>query len=108
MSNYFYDLPTTNLRRNSYIYPSSTGGNLRILNLPELFGKTHFRISPATYLYPSMFASFTCLNNLNERHLAPEFDSISESLYVVADLDSEAGLELIKEAINSLVSLTAP
>jgi len=32
-----------------------------------------------------------------------EFDSVSESLYIVADLDSAAGLDLIKEGLNSLV-----
>lgn len=52
MANWFYDLPTTNLRRNSYIYPSSTGSNMRIFNLPDVFGKTRFRVDPATYLYP--------------------------------------------------------
>lgn len=57
MANWFYDLPTTNLRRNSYIYPSSTGGNLRIFNLLDVFGKTRFRASPATYLYSCMFLS---------------------------------------------------
>lgn len=36
--------------------------------------------------------------------LAPEFEPVSESLYIVADLDSEAGVSLIKEAITSLVS----
>ncbi|KJA25590.1 glycosyltransferase family 24 protein [Hypholoma sublateritium FD-334 SS-4] len=87
MANWFYDLPTTNLRRNSYIYPSSTGGNLRIFNLPDVFGKTRFRASPATYLYSSA-----------------EFEAISESLYIVADLDSEAGRSLIKEAITSLTA----
>ncbi|KAF9478976.1 hypothetical protein BDN70DRAFT_807681 [Pholiota conissans] len=85
MSNWFYDLPTTNLRRNSYIYPSNTAANLRIFNLPELFGKTRFRASPATYLYSGL-----------------DFEAVSESLYIIADLDSEAGLGLIKEAVSSL------
>jgi hypothetical protein len=35
--------------------------------------------------------------------LIAEFDSVSESLYIVADLDSAAGLDLIKEGLNSLV-----
>ncbi|KAJ3505081.1 hypothetical protein NLJ89_g7601 [Agrocybe chaxingu] len=82
MSNYFYDLPTTNKRRNRYIYPSP--GGLRIVNLPEVFAKSSFRASPPTYLYPS------------------GWESVSESLYIIADLDSEAGLKLVKEALLSL------
>ncbi|KIM46645.1 glycosyltransferase family 24 protein [Hebeloma cylindrosporum] len=84
MSNYFYDLPTSSKRRNRYIFPSNAAGRLRIVNLPELFGRARFRVSPPTYIYP------------------PEFDSVSESLYIVADFDSVAGLDLIKEGLNSL------
>lgn len=40
--------------------------------------------------------------------LAPEFEPVSESLYIIADLDSEAGISLIKEAITSLVGLFRP
>ncbi|KDR79892.1 hypothetical protein GALMADRAFT_242006 [Galerina marginata CBS 339.88] len=84
MGNYFYDLPTTSKRRNSYIYPSTGSKNVHILNLPDVFAKTRFRVSASTYLYPS------------------ESESIPESLYIVADLDSENGLGLVKEAISSL------
>ncbi|KAF8954770.1 hypothetical protein BDZ97DRAFT_1908037 [Flammula alnicola] len=82
MSNYFYDLPTTSKRRNRYIFSSNAAGSVRILNLPEVFGKTL---------------------SVSRLRLA-DFESISESLYVVADLDSEAGLSLIKEALTSLTS----
>lgn len=43
----------------------------------------------------------TCITDVES--LALEFEVVSESLYIVADLDSEAGRSLIKEAITSLV-----
>ena len=52
MSTYFYDLPTTQHRRNRYIYSTTTDGGLRIVNLPELFLRTGFSTSPSTFIYP--------------------------------------------------------
>lgn len=108
MSNYFYDLPTSSKRRNRYIFPSNAAGSLRIVNLPELFGRARFRVSPPTYIYPRrwlflMLAGFRKILVLMVILVIAEFDSISESLYIVADLDSVAGLDLIKEGLNSLV-----
>lgn len=58
MSNYFYDLPTSSKRRNRYIFPSNAAGSLRIVNLPELFGRARFRVSPPTYIYPRRWLFF--------------------------------------------------
>ncbi|TFK38220.1 UDP-glucose:Glyco protein glucosyltransferase-domain-containing protein [Crucibulum laeve] len=84
MENYFYNMPTTAKRRTRYIYPSTGGGSLRIMNLPELFEKTGLRLSPSSYIYPA------------------DTESVPMSVYVVADLDSEVGLELVKEALGSI------
>lgn len=112
MSNYFYDLPTSSKRRNRYIFPSNAAGSLRIVNLPELFGRARFRVSPPTYIYPRRWlflwlAGFRKILVLILMLVIAEFDSVSESLYIVADLDSAAGLDLIREGLNSLVCLAS-
>ncbi|KAF8164188.1 UDP-glucose:glycoprotein glucosyltransferase-domain-containing protein [Mycena galopus ATCC 62051] len=88
IENYFYDLPTSSARRNRYIFPASGpgagGAELRIVNLPEVFGRTGFRVAPGTFVYP------------------PETERIPLTMYVVADLDTEAGLGLVKEALSSI------
>ncbi|GLB42376.1 putative UDP-glucose:Glycoprotein Glucosyltransferase [Lyophyllum shimeji] len=84
MATFFYDQPTTALRRNQYIYPAATPGSPRILNLPEVFSRTNFKVAPSSFVYPS------------------ESSIMPLSLYVVADLDSQAGLHLVKEALSSI------
>ncbi|KAG5641244.1 hypothetical protein DXG03_005668 [Asterophora parasitica] len=84
MSTYFYDQPSTGLRRNPYVYPAKTPGSLRIFNLPDLFSRTGFLVEPSSYLYPS----------------GPQI--LPLSLYVIADLDSQSGLQLVKEALLSI------
>ncbi|KAJ7032380.1 UDP-glucose:glycoprotein glucosyltransferase-domain-containing protein [Mycena alexandri] len=82
ISTYFYDLPTSSLRRNPYIFPAS--GDVPIVSLPELLKRTGFRITPSTFVYPL------------------ETEQISMTMYVVADFDTEAGLALVKEALTSI------
>ncbi|KAJ7909648.1 glycosyltransferase family 24 protein [Mycena leptocephala] len=82
ISTYFYDLPTSSLRRNQYIFPPS--GEPRIFNVPELFRRTGFRVTPASFIYP------------------PETEQIPLTVYVVADFDTEGGLGLLKEALLSI------
>jgi UDP-glucose:glycoprotein glucosyltransferase len=41
LSTYFYDQPTTDKRRNRYIYPT-VAGSLKIVNMVELFARTGF------------------------------------------------------------------
>ncbi|KAJ7855514.1 hypothetical protein B0H14DRAFT_3865227 [Mycena olivaceomarginata] len=45
---YFYDLHTSSLCRNRYIFLAP--GDLRIVSLPELFSRTRFRVFPAPQL----------------------------------------------------------
>ncbi|KAJ6489844.1 glycosyltransferase family 24 protein [Mycena sanguinolenta] len=83
ISTYFYDLPTSSARRNRYIFPAS--GDLRIVDLPQLFKRTGFRAARAGFVYP------------------PETEQqIPMTLYVVADFDTEGGVLLLKEALNSI------
>ena len=57
MTNYFYDLPTTNKRRNAYIYPSQLPGSLKIVNFPELLARVNVKLS-SSFLYPRKFFIF--------------------------------------------------
>ncbi|KAJ7057937.1 UDP-glucose:glycoprotein glucosyltransferase-domain-containing protein [Mycena amicta] len=82
VSTYFYDQPTTSLRRNRYIFPAS--GEVRVVNMPELFKRTGLRVTPSTFVYP------------------PETEQIPLSMYVVTDFDSVDGLALLKEALLSI------
>ncbi|KAG6918623.1 hypothetical protein DXG01_013034 [Tephrocybe rancida] len=84
LATYFYDQPTTSLRRNRYIYPTGAPGSLRVFNLVDLFARTGFRVAPSAFLYP------------------PETTVIPLTIYVVADLDSLEGLKLVKEALLSI------
>ena len=96
VSTYFYDLLTTDIRRNRHIYPSGSAGALRIVNLPELFSRVGI-LSHRPFIYPRKL----------EPHGASELAESTHvpfTVYVVADLDSEAGLALVKEALDSIVS----
>ncbi|KAG6876468.1 hypothetical protein C0992_012845 [Termitomyces sp. T32_za158] len=88
LGTYFYDQPTTGMRRNRYIYPTDAPESLKVFNLPELFSRTRFRVSPATFVYPV------------------ETPVIPLSLFVIADLDSQEGLKLVREALLSIGSNT--
>ncbi|KII87653.1 glycosyltransferase family 24 protein [Plicaturopsis crispa FD-325 SS-3] len=79
---YFYDLSTTATRRNRYIYPST--GTLRVYNLFDLFSQAKFDASPSRFVNP------------------PDSTQIPLSIYVVADLDSDEGVALMKEALQSM------
>ncbi|KAF4586958.1 hypothetical protein EYR40_010976 [Pleurotus pulmonarius] len=81
ISTYFYDLPSTNERRNRHIYPSSDANSLRIYSLPELLvdAGCHFTF------------------------IAPEgTEGVPMSTYVVADFDSSSGVKLAIEALKSM------
>ncbi|KAJ7222294.1 UDP-glucose:glycoprotein glucosyltransferase-domain-containing protein [Mycena pura] len=82
ITTYFYDLPTTSLRRNRYIFPASA--DVRIVDVPGLFRRTGFRVTPSTFVYP------------------PDTEQIPLTVYVVADFDTEGGLALLKEALLSI------
>ncbi|PFH48143.1 glycosyltransferase family 24 protein [Amanita thiersii Skay4041] len=92
ITNWFYDQPGVSKRRNKYIIPatgnsaSGDGNVLRIVSLPDTFDKTgvEWQKVKSGFLYP------------------PGNGPTPNSVYVVADFDSEEGLDLVKEALSSL------
>lgn len=106
ISTYFYDLPQSNKRRNRYIYPSAKSGSLRIHNLAETLDRSSFPSSPDSFVY-----SGWCPCGLLQQYvvnLEPPTDDAKKHLvtiFVVADLDEESGLGIVKEALSSIVSL---
>lgn len=88
ISTYFYDLPTTNVRRNQHIYPGTGPGGLKFFNAPDFLA--------GAFVYPPS-------RNAAD---AAEARRVSFTILVVADLESEAGLALVKEALDSAVSIS--
>ncbi|TDL22772.1 hypothetical protein BD410DRAFT_769716 [Rickenella mellea] len=84
MDTYFYDLPETTKKRSPYIFQTTETGDLRIHNLPDLFHRMGVQPTSGQFIYPT------------------ESDQHTLTTYVVADLDSEAGIALMREAVDSL------
>lgn len=84
---YFYDLPTSSKRRNMHIHPTNQPGSLRVANLPGLFSRTGFSVQPGSFVNPPDAGGPALL-----------------AAYIIADFDTESGLSLVKEALNSLDS----
>ena len=104
MSVYFYDLPESRKRRNKLVYPSSKLSNGQLTSLPQLFEATSFKAKAGSYLQwrktspePDWgpFAYFICIAERKEAPLV--------TTYVIADFDAEDGLDLLKNAAESLV-----
>lgn len=99
MSNYFNDLPTTNKRRNRFIFSSS---DLKIVNLPALFEKTKFKPA-SSYVYPRTCLSWVFDHQFKQTACIAESTNITQTVFVVGDLDTEDGLALVREALISQV-----
>ncbi|CDO68442.1 Glycosyltransferase Family 24 protein [Trametes cinnabarina] len=84
ISTYFYDLPTTAKRRNTYIHPTQKAGSLRIFSLPELIKKNGLNSTAGAFIYPA------------------DTEQILLTTYIVADLDSEESRVIIKEVLKSI------
>jgi UDP-glucose:glycoprotein glucosyltransferase len=108
MATYFYDRPSTNQRRNRYIYPPSNE-NLRIFNLVDLFTSTRtgFDAFADAFVYPRTSLMFMQFGVILTRWVGfvEGTQRVILSLYVVADLDSKHGLEFVKEALSSIVRI---
>ncbi|EKM75357.1 hypothetical protein AGABI1DRAFT_46617 [Agaricus bisporus var. burnettii JB137-S8] len=87
ISTYFYDLPTTQKRRNQYIVPSTS--KVKVVSVPEVLTKSGLDgvLEGGSWMYPSK--SF---------YVKP----VIVSLFVVADFDSEEGKETLKQALEFL------
>ncbi|KIP02024.1 glycosyltransferase family 24 protein [Phlebiopsis gigantea 11061_1 CR5-6] len=84
MDTYFYDLPEASARRNRYIYPTGKTGDLRIVNWLEVPETAGVLYDNRAFVYP------------------PTEEVTTLTVFVVADLDSEEGLELAKETLKSM------
>lgn len=104
MSVYFYDLPDSRKRRNKLVYPSGKLSNDQLTSLPQLFVATGFKAKAGSYLqWRKTFLEpnrgpFVDLLRIAERKDAPLVTT-----YVIADFDTEDGLDLLKNAAQSLV-----
>ncbi|KAI0090064.1 glycosyltransferase family 24 protein [Irpex rosettiformis] len=91
MATYFYDLPSTSKRRNRFIYPAAKSngiGGLHIVNLMDLYQSSQFPISSGSFLHP------------------PGSLRLNASTFVVADFNSDDGVALLKEVLQSMNSNT--
>lgn len=87
ISVHFYDLPGSHKRRNKLVHRSGKLTSDQLTSLPQLFEVTGFRTKVGSYLqWP-------------EHKDAPLVTS-----YVIADFDTEDGLDLLREAVESLES----
>ncbi|KAJ7078310.1 glycosyltransferase family 24 protein [Mycena belliarum] len=82
IATYFYDLPTSSPRRNRYIFTAPA--DLRIVDAPALLRRAGYHVAPGTFVYPQTA------------------EQIPLTMYIVADFDTEAGLELLHEALLSI------
>ncbi|TCD67335.1 hypothetical protein EIP91_000256 [Steccherinum ochraceum] len=96
MSTYFYDLPSSLKRRNKHIFPSKKTGSLKILSLPDLNARFGLPLSEGAFVYPKAA-------DREDEESEKEAD-IPISTYVIADLDSQGGKKLVREALESLAS----
>ena len=88
ISTHLYDLPTTSIRRNQHIYPKTGPSGLKFVNVPDF--------PPGAFIYPPP----------GQVADDGEASRVSFTILVVADLESEAGLALVKEALESVVSIS--
>ena len=102
MSTYFYDLPGTSQRRNKHIHPSGKTKTLTIVNLVDLIARSAFDFNPGAFIYPRGFSPISSRLSLTYHDVA-EVEELYATTFVIADLDSESGLALAKEALLSMV-----
>jgi hypothetical protein len=76
-----------------------------VVNVPELFSRTGFRDSPASFVYPG-----TSTSTINEAKAVHSYfvvhsNDVPLSIYVIADLDSEQGLGFVKDTLKAIVRI---
>lgn len=105
IATYFYDMPVASKRRNRHIYPSSKAGDLRIHSLFDTVIKFGFPNGRGSFVYPRKpRLGFKLSDNVLIR-LTAEATDIALTTYIVADLNSEAGQALVREALAASVRL---
>ncbi len=105
MATYFYDLPTTAKRRNKYVHASAKAGDLRIFSLPDLIEANGLKSTPGAFVYPGEYLIGPWMLTSTNTFAAADSHQVPLTTYVVADFDSDEGVEFIKEALTSMVTL---
>ena len=104
MSVYFYDLPESRKRRNKLVYPSGKLSNGQLTSLPQLFEATGFKAKAGSYLqWRKTSPEPNRVPLVDLFRIAERKDAPLVTIYVIADFDTEGGLDLLKNAAESLV-----
>ncbi|KAF8587209.1 glycosyltransferase family 24 protein [Ramaria rubella] len=85
-SMHFYDLPTTAVKRNRYIYPTTQAGSLKVVNMLEAFARTQLQPGLFDFVYPA----------------SNPYPPVS--ICIIADFDKPSGNLLLKGALTSMAS----
>jgi UDP-glucose:glycoprotein glucosyltransferase len=96
IENYFYDFPTAMKRRNRHVVPVGDGDGLRIASLPNLHQQAGLNASSAMFIYPSKAISSSS-DSLTDGNVVSE--RVPLSIYVIADLDTEDDLSVLRAAL---------
>jgi UDP-glucose:glycoprotein glucosyltransferase len=101
MSTLFYDLPTTTKRRSRYLIPGVTEDKLRVFNLQKLFEGDASKKLAHDFIY-NRKTSLGPLE-LSLTLAANESRGAPVSTWIVGDLDSAEGREIIDLAMRHLL-----
>lgn len=86
------------------IHPSSKLSDIKLTSLPQLFEVTGFKAKAGSYLQWRKTFPMLGRGTFSERFLIAERnDAPFVTSYVIADFDTEDGLDLLREAVESLV-----
>ncbi|GAA5951905.1 hypothetical protein JCM21900_004180 [Sporobolomyces salmonicolor] len=91
---FFADLPTTHKRRNPYIFPSAETNPLRIVNLVDAFKG----VDPA--VMESFYVEGVTGMVDNETGFDIEDPPASATMFIIADVNEPAGIQLAKAALQ--------
>lgn len=104
ISVHFYDLPESHRRRNKLVYPPGKLSNAQLTSLPQLFEGTSFKAEAGSYLQRRKISLGLDRGPFAEGFLIAELkDTPLVTSYAIADFDTEDGLDLLREIVESLV-----
>jgi UDP-glucose:glycoprotein glucosyltransferase len=120
VNRYFFDLPTTHARRNPHVFPSPDTNPLKIVNLVDAAKGVHASMFKSTYIEGGELVSerealrrrADILSELvsPEQLEDPEAEAppALATLFIVADIDSPEGRDLVKSALQLVVRVQLP
>ncbi|KAI9511020.1 UDP-glucose:glycoprotein glucosyltransferase-domain-containing protein [Russula earlei] len=88
IENHFYDLPTTMKRRNRHIVPVGSSSGVPMTSLPNVHRRAGLHAFPSLFIYPVS-------------------GQVPLSIYIIADLDAEDGLNILRAALTFSSSIFA-